>query len=168
MREILLDKVTLNMGVGASTERLENAKTLLQRITGKKPVQTLARTRNPTFKIRKGEPIGMKVTLRGKQAEEILGKALQSRESKVLERSFDKGGTFSVGVKEYIDFPGMKYDPKIGMMGFDVCVTFKRRGIRIARRKIGTARLPKKQRVTREEAKEFILKTFKVQMVNEQ
>ncbi len=162
--EILLDKVTVNIGVGAGGEPLENAKELLKRLTGSKPVETLAKTRNPTFKTRKGDPIGTKVTLRGTSASEFLKKALDARDFKVAERSFDKGGTMSFGVKEYIEFPGAKYDPKIGMLGFDVCVTLKKPGVRISRRRIASRKLPAKQRVSKPEAITFMQKNYKLEL----
>ena len=64
MRTVRVEKVTLNIGVGVGGEPLERAKLLLNRITGATPVVTLAKVRNPTFRIKKGDPIGVKVTLR--------------------------------------------------------------------------------------------------------
>ncbi|MFH0972318.1 MAG: 50S ribosomal protein L5 [Candidatus Micrarchaeota archaeon] len=164
MQEVRLEKVTLNIGVGAPGDRLENAKVLLERITGGKAVITKAKDRNPTFKIRKGDNIGTKITLRGKVAEEILKKALDERDFTLLDSCFDNFGNVSFGIKEYIDFPGMKYDPKIGMMGFDVSVSLKKAGKRISERKISRQRLPKKQRVTQAQAKEFMTKKFNLKI----
>ncbi|HLC48315.1 MAG TPA: 50S ribosomal protein L5, partial [Candidatus Norongarragalinales archaeon] len=145
-------------------ERLENAKVLLERISGGKAVMTQSKDRNPTFKIRKGDNIGAKVTLRGPEADAVLRKALDVRDFTLLESSFDKFGNVAFGIKEYIDFPGMKYDPKIGMMGFDVCVTLAKAGRRVARRKISASRIPQKQRVSREEAKDFMVTSYKVKV----
>ena len=88
-------------------------------------------------------------------------------ERKVGERSMDGFGNVAFGVKEYIDFPGAKYDPKIGMMGFDVCISLRKPGARIARRRIATRRLPKRQRVSNEEAKAFLSEKFGVTFVTE-
>src|SRR3989338_3672773 len=115
MREILIEKVTVNIGVGSPGERLDYAKELLSKLTGKKPIETKAKKRNPVFKLRQGLPIGVKVTLRGKPATEFLEKALIANKNLLNMRNFDATGNFSFGVKEYIDFPGAKYDPKIGM-----------------------------------------------------
>ena len=150
-----LDKVTLNIGAGEAGQKLANAKDLLSKVTGKNPVITRARKRNPSFKVRKGDEIGVKVTLRGKTALDVLKRGLESIDNVLKERSFDLGGNVSFGIKEYIDFPGMKYDPKIGMMGFDICVTLSKAGKRISVRKINARRLPLKQRVSRNEAMEF-------------
>jgi large subunit ribosomal protein L5 len=162
---IRIDKVTLNCGVGAPGQELENARTLLERITGHKPVYTQAKSRNPTFKIRKGDNIGCKVTLRGKTASELLVKALDVPDHQISEKSFDDCGNVAFGIKEYIDFPGIKYDPKIGMMGFDVCITLVKTGVRVQRRKIKPKRLPRKQRVAKKEAQEFLARNFGVTIV---
>ncbi len=159
---VLLEKVTVNIGVGQGGQALENARTLLNRLTGRKPANTLSRTRNPTFNLRKGEAIGTKVTLRGKPAIDFVQKSLTARENKLTRRNFDKTGNVAFGVPEYIDFPGMKYDPNLGMLGFDVCVTLGKPGGRIKRRKRLPRRLPQKQRVSPVEAVSFMEKTFSV------
>ncbi len=155
MREIKIEKVTVNIGVGTPGDKLENAKTLLENITNKTPVETLARDRNPVFKLRKGLPIGAKVTLRGEDAKSFLEKALTAKKKVLKSQNFDRNGNFAFGVAEYIDFPGARYDPTIGMVGFDVCVTLKRPGKRIQIRRIRRSRLGKKHRITKEEAIEF-------------
>jgi len=165
MQEPRLDKVTLNVGAGAARERLQSAKDLLERITGHKAVLTKAKDRNPTWKLRKGDTVGVKVTLRGKDAAEVLKKSLEAVDYSVPAKSFDRAGNVAFGVREYIDFPGMKYDPKIGMMGFDVCVSLAKPGARIARRRIARRSVPPKQRVRPEEARAFMEKNFKAQVV---
>jgi large subunit ribosomal protein L5 len=162
---IRIDKVTLNCGVGESGQKLENARALLERITGHKAVYTQAKSRNPTFKIRKGDNIGCKVTLRGKEASDLLVKALDVPDHQISERSFDECGNVGFGIKEYIDFPGIKYDPKIGMMGFDVCITLVKAGVRVQRRKIMPRKLPRKQRVAKKEAQEFLSRIFSVKII---
>ena len=67
-----------------------------------------------------------------------------------------------IGVKEYIDFPGMKYDPSIGILGFDVCVTINRKGKRITRRKIKKRKMGRKHLVQTDESQEFIKQKFKI------
>lgn len=138
---IRIDKVTLNCGVGAPGQELENARVLLERISGHKAVYTQAKKRNPTFKIRQGDNIGCKVTLRGKESAELLKKALEVPDHQISEKSFDDCGNVAFGIKEYIDFPGIKYDPKIGMMGFDVCITLVKAGMRVQRRKVKPKKL---------------------------
>jgi large subunit ribosomal protein L5 len=164
MTEILVDKVTVNIGVGQPGERLDYAKELLGKLTGKKPVETRAKRREPVFKLRKGLPIGVKVTLRRKEAEEFLEKALAARKRQISTRNFDRTGNFSFGVPEYIDFPGAKYDPKIGMFGFDVCVTLSRRGRRVGIRKIKRSKVGKKQRISKDEAIAFATEKLKAEV----
>jgi len=168
MQEPKLDKVTLNVGTGPAREKLQSAKDLLERITGHTAVLTKAKDRNPTWKLRKGDTIGVKVTLRGKDAADVLQRSLEAVDYNVPEKSFDRSGNVAFGVKEYIDFPGMKYDPKIGMMGFDVCVSLAKPGARIARRRIERKKVPMKQRVKPDEARAFMEKAFKAQVVSEQ
>ncbi len=165
MNDVQLEKVTVNIGVGQGGQPLENAKKLLEQLTGNKAVHTLSRTRNPTFNLKKGEPIGVKVTLRNEPAIEFVKKALVARENKILQKNFDRTGNIAFGVPEYIDFPGMKYDPEIGILGFDVCLTLQKPGTRIKRRKIAPRTLPKKQRVSQNEAEAFMKKTFAVNVV---
>ena len=69
------------------------------------------------------------------------------------------------GVPEYIDFPGMKYIPEIGILGFDVCLTLQKPGARIKRRKVAPRSLPQKQRVNQAEAEAYMKKTFAVNVV---
>lgn len=155
MREIIIDKVTVNMGVGEPGDGLNNAKKLMETLSGSTTVETKAKDRNPTFKLRKGLPIGAKTTLRGKKAMEFLTKALAAKKKVLSASNFDRKGNFSFGVKEYIDFPGAKYDPGIGMLGFDVCVTLVRRGERVKRRKLKPSRVGKAHLINKEEGIEF-------------
>lgn len=155
MREIIIDKVTVNIGTGSPGERLDAAKNLIEKISGKKPIETMARRRDPVFKLRKGLHIGTKVTLRGKSAKEFLDKALIAKKKTLKTENFDRTGNFAFGVAEYIDFPGARYDPKIGMYGFDVCVTLKRRGKRVAMRKICRNEIGKKHLIKKDDAIEF-------------
>ncbi|MBI5226331.1 50S ribosomal protein L5 [Candidatus Micrarchaeota archaeon] len=165
MNQVVLEKVTVNIGVGQGGQPLENAKKLLEQLTGAKAIHTLSRTRNPTFNLKKGEPIGVKVTLRGTPAIEFVKKALVARENKILSRNFDRTGNVAFGVPEYIDFPGMKYIPEIGILGFDVCLTLQKPGARIKRRKVAPRSLPQKQRVNQAEAEAYMKKTFAVNVV---
>jgi large subunit ribosomal protein L5 len=167
MKGIHIAKVTLNIGVGEGGEKLANAKTLIERVSGRKAIIMKAQTRIPSFKIRKGDPLGVKVTIRGKPGEEIVKKALESRDSLIPLRSIDRHGNLAFGVAEYIDFPGVKYDPKIGMLGFDVCVTIEKPGTRIARRRIRQKTLPAKQRPKKAETRAYLEKEFGVKFQEE-
>jgi large subunit ribosomal protein L5 len=165
MREILIEKVTVNIGVGAPGDKLEQAKSLLERLAdGRTPVETHARRRDPVFKLRKGLPIGTKVTLRGSEARAFLDKAITAKRKVLKQSNFDKQGNFAFGVHEYIDFPGAKYDPAIPMFGFDICVSLSRKGRRVSLRKLKSVSVGKCHRVSRDEAMEFAKSNLNVKI----
>ncbi|MBN2478191.1 50S ribosomal protein L5 [Candidatus Micrarchaeota archaeon] len=163
MRELRIEKVTVNIGVGSAGAELENAKGLIEKLTESKAVETLSKRRNPVFKLRKDLPIGVKVTLRGKNAFSFIEKSLTANKKVLKLSNIDKEGNIAFGVKEYIDFPGAKYDPNIGMMGFDVCVTIQRKGgKRTSKRRIRKTKMGKTHRIKPEETRIFMENTFKV------
>ncbi len=166
MREIRLEKAVVNIGVGDAGERLLKAEKVLQMVTKRKPVRTLAKTTNRDFGIRRGMEIGVKVTLRGKEAEEFVKTALWTRENRVAEYSFDPEGNFSFGVADYTDFPGMKYDPEIGIFGVDVSVSLSRPGKRVSRRRVLRRRVPTHHRITRREGVEYLRSKFNAEVVD--
>jgi len=166
MREIRLEKAVVNIGVGEAGERLLKAEKVLKMITGKKPVRTVAKTTNRDFAIREGMQIGCKVTLRGDEAMEFVKKALYIRDNKMAAYSFDPVGNFSFGIQDYTDFPGMKYDPEIGIFGLDVCSSIGRAGKRIQKRKILRGKISKHHRVARKEGVEFVKSKFGVEVVD--
>jgi large subunit ribosomal protein L5 len=166
MRGIRLDKAVVNIGVGDAGERLLKAEKVLGMVTKKKPVRTLSKTTNRDFGIRRGMEIGVKVTLRHEEAEEFVKTALWTRENRLAEYSFDPEGNFSFGVQDYTDFPGMKYDPDIGIFGLDVSVSLVRPGRRVARRRVMRRRVPASHRITRQEGIEFVRERFNAEVVD--
>lgn len=165
MREITIEKVTVNIGVGEPGERLDGAKDLLSRLSeGAKPVETHAKKRQPSFRLRKGLAIGTKMTLRGEGASAFLEKALAAKRKALSVRNFDRQGSFSFGVHEYIDFPGVKYNPDVEMYGFDVCVSLVRPGKRVMLRKLRSAKIGKRHRISKEEAVDFVKERFGVKV----
>ncbi|MEA1924465.1 MAG: 50S ribosomal protein L5 [Candidatus Altiarchaeota archaeon] len=167
MEEPRVEKVVVNIGAGKSGEKLVNAETLLERLTARKPVRTISRSRVPAWGLKKGDPIGCKVTLRGREAEDFIKKCFITVDNEIKVRNFDDEGNLSFGIREYIDFPKMKYDPDIGIFGMDVSVTLQRPGYRIKKRRIRKKKVPLSKRITRDESIEFIKKKFKVDVVNE-
>ncbi|HOB17841.1 MAG TPA: 50S ribosomal protein L5 [Candidatus Methanoculleus thermohydrogenotrophicum] len=164
MREIYIDKVIVHMGVGESGERLVKAEELVKQITGQKPVRTIAKRTQPAFGIRKGAPIGCKVTLRRKNAEKFVETALDIIDRHLAVSQFDQTGNVSFGIEEHTDFPGMAYDPAIGIYGMDVNVVLERKGVRVARRAAGRRKLPADQRVNKEEAIAFMRERYQVEV----
>ena len=163
MQEVLIEKIVVNMGIGADPEKMKRGEQVIKQITGEKPVKTSGNKRIPDWGLRPGVPIGLKVTLRGTDAANFLKNAFIAKDNKLNKKSFDKEGNFGFGIKEHIDLPGVKYDPKLGIIGFDVLVTLKKRGHRVKRRKIMQAKVGHKQRVQPEEAIEFV-KTMGVEV----
>ena len=164
MKEIRIEKVTLNVGAGRDQKRLEKSLKLFETITKMKPTKTITNKKIPTWDLRPGLPIGCKVTIRNKEAEEILKSLLEAKENQLKENQFDKRGNFSFGIHEYIDIPGIKYDPDIGIIGFEVCVTLTRPGYRISKRKVYRKKISEKHIIKKEEAIKYIQEKFNVKV----
>ena len=164
MRCIKIDKVTVNMCLGEGGQRLLNAEDIMEKITGQKPVRTTA-TKAKTFGIKKGEPIGCKVTLRKKRAEDFLKKAFEIKDKKVYQQQFDETGNFSFGIEEHTDFPEMEYDPDIGIFGMDITVVLQRPGYRISKRRIRRRKIPKSHRINKEDVITFVKEEFGVEAI---
>lgn len=164
LRRIRVEKVVVNMCPGKPGEPLEKAKHVLALLTGMKPAERRARKTVKEFNVRRRETIAAVATLRGRRAEEFLEKALSAVGRRVKSSSF-QNGVFSFGVKEHIQFPGVKYDPKIGVLGMDVCVKLCRPGFRVMYRRRRRSRVGRTQRVTREEAINFMRERFSLEVV---
>ena len=165
LRDVRVEKVVVNIGVGEAGERLSKACKVLAMVTGQKPIQTFSKTVIGDFGIREGMPLGCKVTLRGEVATDFIKRALIIREMRVPEYSFDKEGNMSFGITDYTDFDGMKYDPEIGIFGMDVNVVLRRAGNRITQRMLLKRRIPKGHRVQRDEAIQYMKDNFSVKVV---
>ena len=163
MQEIRIEKVTLNMGCAGDKKKIEIAQKFLEKITGQKPYVTLTHKRT-TFGSAKGKPMGVKVTLRKDRAKNFLKDALESIDKKISPSKVNDGN-FSFGIKESIDLPNVKYDPDIGIVGLDVCVTLERPGFRVKRRGIKQAKVGKKHLITKQETIDWLKKNFEVDII---
>ena len=124
-----LDKVVINMGVG---EAKDNAKALdsavadMEKITGQKAVLTRAKNSVANFKLREGQPIGCKVTLRGERMYEFLDRLVNLALPRVRDfrgvnpNAFDGRGNYALGIKEQIIFPEIEYDKVDKVRGMDI------------------------------------------------
>jgi len=157
MQHPRIEKLTLNIGAGKDQNRLEKGIQVLKMITGIDPIKTVTMQRIPTWGLRPGLPIGCKLTLRKAKAADILRRLLQAGH-------FDNAGNISFGIKEYIDIPGATYDPKIGVLGLQVCVTLEKPGFRIKKRKVEVKKIPKRHMISKEEAMNFMQKEFGVKI----
>lgn len=165
MKQIRLEKIVLNMGVGKSGEAIEIAKRALDQITGKKSCARDAKATQRDWGVRKGEPIGVAVTIRGDDAKTLLKRLFEAVGNRIKGRSFDDFGNVSFGIKEHIDIPGIKYDPQIGILGLEAAVTLTRPGFSIRVRSRHKASVGKHHRISREEAIEFLTREFGVAVV---
>jgi len=168
MQEIKIEKITLNIGTGKEQARLEKGLKLLKTITNIKPVKTFSTKRIPTWGLRPGLPIGCKVTLRKGKAYDVLKRLIQARNNVLKESQFDCEGNIAFGIPEYIDIPEIEYDPEIGIIGLEVCVTLERPGFRIKKRRILRRRIPSKHRITRKMAIEFMKANFNIKHEEEE
>lgn len=126
-----LDKVVLNMGVGAAvadSKKIKSAAADLELIAGQKVVVTKARKSIATFKLREEMPIGVKVTLRGDRMYEFVDRLVTVALPRVRDfrglnpKSFDGNGNFAMGLKEHIVFPEIEYDKVDTIWGMDIIV----------------------------------------------
>ena len=164
MKTVEIDKVTVNICVGNDKQGMEKAEKLLVKLTNRTPVKNTAKRRLATWQIRPGLPIGYKVTLRGEEAKKFIKWVLDSRGKTMPFSSLDTYGNFTLGFPEYLELNGMKYDAEIGIMGFEVVVTFARPGFRVKLRNLKNAKVPHRHRVTKEEVVEYITKNFEVKV----
>ncbi len=126
-----LDKIVINMGVGEATQdrkHMENAVNDLTLIAGQKPVVNVARKSNASFKIRDGQAIGTKVTLRGDRMYEFLDRLITIAMPRIRDfrginpKSFDGRGNYAMGVTEHIIFPEIEYDKVDKIRGMDIVI----------------------------------------------
>ncbi|MBN1802941.1 MAG: 50S ribosomal protein L5 [Candidatus Lokiarchaeota archaeon] len=167
MKKPFLEKIVLNIGVGSGGEELERASTVLETISGMKAVKTISKTNVKEFDLRKGRPIGTKVTIRGEEAEKLLKRLLIVNNNRMLRKSFDNFGNFGFGIVEHITIPGIDYDADIGIWGLDVIGRIVRPGMRVkVRKQPRRAKIPKHHYVSRAEAHYFLKKNFKAKIVD--
>ncbi|MGD2073034.1 MAG: 50S ribosomal protein L5 [Candidatus Thorarchaeota archaeon] len=162
MKRIKIEKVVLS--VGGVAEELEKGVKLLERLTGRKSTKRKSRKRIPSLGVRPGLEIGALVTLRGADAIKMLKKLFAAIDNQIREKQISNN-SFSFGIKEYIEIPGVEYQRDIGIIGFDVSVSFARAGKRVIRKKIKKGRLPKKQQVPKEEIADYLKKNLGVEVI---
>ncbi len=165
MRAIFIEKVAVNIGVGTSGERLMRAAQVLKMLTEQEPSYRRARKSIKEWGVKRGEPIGLLVTLRKSKAIWFLLRALSAINFTLKRSSFDDLGNVSFGIKEHILIPGAKYDPALGIWGMDVCVRLARPGFRVMYRRRCRSTVGRKHRVTKEEAIEYFTNVLGVNVV---
>ena len=159
MRKIRVGKVVINIGVGKSGEPLEKARHALEELTNRQPSVRGAKKSARDFNIHKGEPIGAMVTLRRESANDFLRRVIAANANSIRSSSFDNYGNLSVGIREHIDIPGTKYNPDIGIFGMDVCVSLRRPGYRVAKKR-DKHPIGKDHRISKDDAIRFFKEEF--------
>ena len=126
-----LNKIVINIGVGDATQdskRLEEAVAELAQITGQKPIITKAKKSIATFKVREGQEIGCKVTLRGLRMWDFFDKLVSIALPRVRDfrgvsrNAFDGRGNYTLGIKEQLIFPEIDYDKVAKVRGMDIVI----------------------------------------------
>ena len=126
-----VEKVVVNMGLGEATanaKAIEGGVKDMTVITGQKPVVNRARKSIATFKVRKGNPVGVSVTLRGKRMYDFLAKLMHIALPRIKDfrglspKSFDGRGNYSLGIKEQLIFPEITYDKIDATRGMDIAI----------------------------------------------
>ena len=168
MRKISITKVTLNIGAGKNQDRLEKGLKLLEALSGVKPVKTVTQKRIAGWGLRPGLPIGCKVTVRGERAHALLKTLLTAKDNQLKEEQFDDYGNIAFGIPEYIDIEGAEYDPEIGIIGLQICVTLERPGYRLKRRRLKKRKTHKTHLITKEDAIQFMKTQFNITMGEEE
>ena len=119
---VTLKKLSINICVGESGDRLTRASKILEELSGQKPSLGHAQQTIRSFGIRRNEQISVFCTVRDSLATDLLERALRIKEYRLPSRCFTDHGTFSFGIDEHIDLEGMKYDPNIGIFGMNFVV----------------------------------------------
>lgn len=126
-----LEKIVINVGMGeaiANVKMLDAAVKEVSLITGQKPLLTKAKKSIAGFKLREGMPIGCKVTLRGDMMYEFLERLLNVALPRIRDfrgvsgKSFDGNGNYTLGLKEQLIFPEIKYDEIMAVHGMDITI----------------------------------------------
>ena len=131
MQVPVLTKVVINMGIGEAVndrKKVDNAAADLALITGQKAVVTKSRKSIATYKLREGQPIGCKVTLRKARMYEFIDRLINIALPRVRDfrglnpKSFDGRGNYTLGIREHIVFPEIDYDKVTDIWGMDITV----------------------------------------------
>jgi len=154
MQVPVIEKVVINMGIGEGVndrKKVEAAANDLSLIAGQKAVITKARKSIATFKVRDGQPIGCKVTLRKTRMYEFVDRLINIALPRVRDfrglspKSFDGGGNYTIGIKEHIIFPEIDYDKAADVWGMDITVCTSAKSDAAARALLSAFNFPFRQ-----------------------
>jgi large subunit ribosomal protein L5 len=146
-----LDKVVVNIGLGealTNARALDSASADVSQITGQKPIITRAKRSISNFKVRQGNPIGIKVTLRGDRMYEFLDRLLNAALPRIRDfqgvsaNAFDGRGNYSLGIREQLIFPEIEYDKIDRIRGMQITITTSARNDEEAKRLLELLGMP--------------------------
>ena len=160
MKKIRIEKLVCNIGCG-SQGSVDNSKKILEALTNTTAIVIKTKKRT-TFGVPKGKEIGCKVTIR-KNIDKLLDRLFDAHERLLKSSNFDTYGNFAFGIKEHISIPDIDYEPSLGIIGMDICVTLERPGYSVKRKAFGS-KVGKKHMITKEEGMKFIQENFNVQV----
>ncbi|HTZ41622.1 MAG TPA: 50S ribosomal protein L5 [Candidatus Omnitrophota bacterium] len=161
MREIKIEKLVLH--VGGIDDKLEKNTKLIEILTGRKAAKMKTRKRIPALNVRPKLNVGSVITIR-RDFEPLLKRLLVAVDNKIRRKQVSDN-TFSFGIKEYIEIPGLEYQRDIGITGFDVTLTFKRAGKRIQLRRLKKKSLPKIQKISPHEIIKYMEENFQTRFI---
>jgi large subunit ribosomal protein L5 len=154
-----IEKVVLS--AGATGKDLDKAALLFDTLTKMKPqiIKSGPKRRIPSFSVKPNMPLGVRVTLRGEAAVNLLKRLLGAIDN-AIDKTQLSDNHFSFGIREYIDIPETEYIREIGIRGFNVTVVFERCGLRVKRKKIKKGKIPKRQHVSDNEIIKYMEDQF--------
>lgn len=160
-----IESVKINVSLGVAGAPLIRARQIVLDLTGQEPKDTIAKNTWRSWGIRKAQPVGVTVTLRGNPAYTLLMRLLHAKEYKLKSRSIDKTGNFAFGINEHIDIPDMSYDPNLGIIGMDVIVQMGRAGYRVKQRKYKNHKLGGKHLLTSDDTRVFLVENYGIELI---
>ncbi len=162
MQEMEIEKMVLNCG--GTDDKLDKSIKLLEKITGKKIQILQSKGRIPAFGISPGKKSGCKVTIRDKkQIKDLLRRFFAALDNHILKKQITENHC-CFGIREYIEIPGLEYERDIGILGFEISLVFKRKGKRVKNKKIKQGKYPQRQRVTKQEINDYLIKNFELEI----
>jgi large subunit ribosomal protein L5 len=169
MKQIQVQKMTLNVGAGKPGPELEKGKLLLSKLSEMKPSETRTKKRIPGWSLRPNLVIGAKVTMRGPKAYKVLAALLEAKDFTLTKKAFDLNGNFSFGIHEYLDIPTLDYIPEVGMRGLEIAVTLQRKGgSRLTKRSLQKKKIPARHKISKAEAIEYAQSNLKIKFVEDE
>lgn len=156
--------VKLNVSIGGAGNPLDRAKNIIRNLTEQEPTETKAKQTWRNWGIRKSQPVGVKVTIRGPKAYNLLMRLLHTKDYKLKRKCIDQSGNFCFGISEHIDIPDMDYDPNLGIIGMDVIIQMERIGYRVKKRSYHKNKIGKNHYVSPIETEIFLVDQYGIEI----